>query len=247
MPRASLLFVFGVLAVVACTKAPITGRDQLILLPEGQVSQMGIQAYQQILSEQGVSSNAALTARIREIGARVAAASDAPDINWQFNLINDETPNAFALPGGLVGVHTGIFQVVENDAQLAAVIGHELAHVIARHHNERLSQQTLMQAGLAAAGSAVSPETVQIIAAAATLGVVLPYSRDQESEADHIGLIYMARAGYDPRAAVEVWQNFARLGGGTPEFLATHPSPGNRIERLQALMPQAMEIYEAGR
>jgi predicted Zn-dependent protease len=243
-----MLLGFAMLiAVAACSKNPITGKDQLLLLPEQQLSAQGQQACQEILSKQGVSGNSALTARVRDVGARVVAASHAPDANWQFYVINDETPNAFALPGGCVGVHSGLFNVVQNDAQLAAVLGHELAHVTVLHHNERLSRQVAVETGIALAGSAVSPEMTQIMAQAATLGLILPFSRSQESEADEVGLMYMARAGYDPRAAVDVWQNFAALGGGTADFMSTHPSPGNRIERLQQLMPQAMEVYEANR
>jgi predicted Zn-dependent protease len=248
MHRARTLLAFTMLiAVAACTKNPITGKDQFLLLPEQQLSAQGQQACQQILSEQGESGNSSLTARVRQVGSRVVAASHDPGRAWEFHVINDETPNAFALPGGCVGVHTGLFNVVENDAQLAAVLGHELAHVTVQHHNERLSRQVAVETGLAVAGSMVSPETTQIMAQAATLGLVLPFSRSQEAEADEVGLMYMARAGYDPRAAIDVWQNFAAVGGGTVDFLSTHPSPGNRIERLQQLMPQAIQVYEASR
>src|SRR3546814_388986 len=145
------------------------------------------------------------------VGQRIVRASGQTGLDWQFNVIKDETPNAFALPGGFVGVHTGLFKVVENEAQLAAVIAHEVGHVTAHHPAERMSRQTLVQAGLTALGGASQP-TAQIAAAAATLGIILPFSRTQEAEADAIGLQYMAKAGYDPHAAVDVWKNFEAQG-----------------------------------
>ena len=240
---ALLLFV----AVVgACETAPVTGRNQLILMPEQEARQMGLRAYQQILDESTISDREDYNRRVETVGRRIAAVSGAPDLAWEFTVIEDETPNAFALPGGKVGVHTGLFKVVENDDQLAAVMAHEVAHAIARHGAERMSQQVLLEGGLQGLGAATgSAGTVQIAAAAAKLGIILPYSRNQEAEADHIGLIYMARAGYDPRAAIELWKNFDALGGDRPpEFVSTHPSPGSRIERLNKVMPEAIDIYE---
>jgi metalloendopeptidase OMA1, mitochondrial len=240
------LVLAGLLA--GCQAAPVTGRSQLIVLPESQDAQMGLDAYQQILAESNVSTNQALARRVQEVGRRIAAASPHPDWDWQFTLIENEEPNAFALPGGKVGVHTGLFQVAKNDDQLAAVMAHEVGHAIARHGAERMSQQVLMQAGLAGLGMASGPGYAQLAAQAATLVVILPYSRTQEAEADHIGLIYMAEAGYDPREAIALWQNFESFGGQRPpEFLSTHPAPGSRIENLQALLPQAMPNYEANR
>lgn len=240
--------LLAVALVAACETAPVTGRNQLIVLPESQDAQMGLEAYQQILSESQVSNDPALNRRVKEVGRRIAEASPHPEWEWQFTVIEDDEPNAFALPGGKVGVNTGLFQVAKNDAQLAAVIGHEVAHAIARHGAERMSQQVLLQVGLAGVGLATSPVYAQMAAQAATLAVVLPYSRTQESEADHIGLIYMAKAGYDPRQAIELWKNFESFGGSRPpEFLSTHPAPGSRIENLQAMLPEAMPIYEANR
>ena len=235
-------------SVAACETAPITGRDQLVLLSEPQAAEMGQQAYAQILSEKPVVTNTEFSQAVQRVGRRVAQAIEGGQ-SWEFNVIEDETPNAFALPGGKVGVHTGLAKVVENDAQLAAVLGHEIAHVTARHSAERVSQQLLVQQGVSVLGQATGTASLaQLAAAAATFGVVLPFTRSQESEADEIGLHYMARAGYDPRAAVRVWQNFDKLGGERPpEFLSTHPSPGNRITRLQNLLPKVMPIYQARR
>ena len=236
-------------ALAACAQAPVTGRQQLILLPESQDAQMGLQAYQQIKQESRISQDPELNRRVQEVGRRIAAVSPHPEWEWEFTVFENDEPNAFALPGGKVGVHTGLFKVAQNDAQLATVIGHEVAHAIARHGSERMSQGLLAQGlGALAVGTGVNPQVVELAAQAATLGVILPYSRTQESEADHIGLMFMAEAGYDPRASIELWQNFEALGGQRPpEFLSTHPEPGSRIERLQELMPEALEVYEANR
>ena len=236
-----------VIAVLAgCAAAPVTGRDQFILVSDQQANAMGASAYQQILAEKRVSGNRRLSQRVQQVGQRIAAVADDPGTRWEITLFEDPSPNAFALPGGKIGVNTGLFNVAQTDAQLAAVIAHEMAHVVARHPSERLSRQVAVQGGLALAGAASGTvaQNADLLAQAATLGLVLPFSRSQESEADRIGLIYMARAGYDPRAAIEVWQNFRAVGGARPpEFLSTHPSAGNRMERLRAYMPEAMQIY----
>jgi predicted Zn-dependent protease len=236
----------AVVALIAgCESAPVTGRNQLILLPESQDASMGLQAYQQIRQEEKISQDAELNRRVQEIGRQIAAVSGQPDWDWQFTVFDNPEPNAFALPGGKVGVYTGLFKVARNDAQLATVMAHEVAHAIARHGAERMSQGLLTQLGTAALGVAAGPAYADLAAQAATLGVILPYSRTQESEADEIGLMLMAEARYDPREAIKLWQNFEALGGQRPpEFLSTHPAEGTRIERLQALMPEAMEIYE---
>jgi predicted Zn-dependent protease len=238
-----------VLAVAACQQAPVTGRQQLILLPESQDAQMGLEAYQEIKQESRISRDPELNRRVQEVGRRIAAVSPHPEWDWEFTVFDNDEPNAFALPGGKVGVHTGLFRVAQNDDQLAAVMGHEVAHAIARHGAERMSQGLLAQGlGAVAVGGGIDPQIVQIAAQAATLGVILPYSRTQEAEADHIGLLYMAAAGYDPREAITLWQNFDKLGGDRPpEFLSTHPAPGSRIDNLQELMPEAMEVYQASR
>lgn len=237
-------------AAAGCQQAPITGRSQLVLVSDQQAAQLGVQAYQAVLKKQGVARNPKLDATVQRVGSRIARVVDPSGAqHWQFNLINDDTANAFALPGGKVGVNVGLFKVVQNDDQLAAVLGHEIAHVMARHSAERMSQQMLMQTGLQGLGAAgTSQSMVQLLAAAAQLGVILPYSRTQEAEADRIGLHYMAQAGYDPRAAIALWQNMEKAGGkGPPEFLATHPSPGNRIAMIEAELPRVMPIYERSR
>jgi predicted Zn-dependent protease len=246
--RAAVAGLSVTVMLAACQQAPMTGRNQLILLPESQDAQMGLQAYQQIKQEEKIARDPALNRRVQTVGRRIAAVSGHPEWDWQFTLFDNPEPNAFALPGGKVGVYTGLFKVAQNDAQLAAVLGHEVAHAIARHGAERMSQGILTQFGVAALGVATNTTYAQIAAQAATLAIVLPYSRTQESEADHIGLLFMAEAGYDPREAVKLWQNFEALGGDRPpEFLSTHPAEGTRIERLQELMPEAMKVYQASR
>jgi predicted Zn-dependent protease len=236
--------ILALAALGGCTEAPVTERPQLILMSEQQASEMGQMAYRQIVQEKGASSNRSYQGKVEEIGRRIVRAAGEP-ADWEFTVIEDDKPNAFALPGGKVGVHTGLFNVVKTDAQLAAVISHEIAHVTARHPSERMSQQVLTQAGLVAIGAATDSQNLApILAQAATLGVLLPFSRSQEAEADEIGLHYMAKAGYDPRAAIEVWQAFMKLDGERPpEFLSTHPAPANRIERMRKLMPEVLPIY----
>jgi predicted Zn-dependent protease len=232
--------------LAACSTAPVTGRQQLILVSDDDLAAQGRVAYQQILSEKGTAPNSQLNAAVQRVGERIVAAADVPDWDWQFSVIDDPTPNAFALPGGYVGVHTGLSQVVQNEDQLAAVIAHEIGHVAARHHAERVSREALVQTGVSTVAGGTG--LADLLSAGATLGLILPFSREQESEADAIGLRYMAEAGYDPRAALEVWRNFARLGGsGGPQFLATHPAPEERLKRLEALLPEAMAIYESRR
>lgn len=238
-----LLLALAASVVAACATAPVTGRQQFIAVSDAQATQLGAEAFQQIVAQKQVVRGTAQSRMVEEVGRDIAAVIEQ-SYDWEFALLQDSTPNAFALPGGKVGVHTGLFQVVQNADQLAAVVAHEVAHVTARHSAERMTQELAISAGLLGIGAATSPGAADIVAQAATLGVILPFSRTQEREADEIGLMYMAMAGYDPRAAIEVWQNFERLNAERPpEFLSTHPSPPNRIERLEALMPQAIELY----
>jgi predicted Zn-dependent protease len=236
----------GCIALAACESAPVTGRKQLVLLSDSQATEMGLTAYQKILKENKLSTDKAQVERVRRVGKRIAVASGRTDLQWEFNVIQDDSPNAFALPGGKVGVNTGLFKVARNDDQLAAVMAHEVGHAIARHGSERMSQQMAVQAVVTGLGASDSlAQYSELAAMAATLGVILPFSRTQEAEADHIGVIMMAKAGYDPRAAVTLWENFAKLSGSRqPEFLSTHPAPSSRIENLKALMPEAMAIYQ---
>ena len=241
-----LLFVLA-----SCATAP-SGRSQLILISPEQESQLGADAFQEVLSKEEVTHDPELQGVVDRIGWRIARAANLTDANWKFVVIDDaETVNAFALPGGKVGIYTGMFPVARTEGGLAAVMSHEVAHVMARHGAERLSQGLLAQLGAVAIQAGMSgsdPGVVRGVMTAyglgATVGVLLPYSRLQEAEADRIGVILMAKAGYDPKEAVYVWERMAREDGRRPpEFLSTHPDPESRIRDLKALMPNALRHY----
>ncbi|OGL02151.1 MAG: peptidase M48 family protein [Candidatus Rokubacteria bacterium RIFCSPHIGHO2_12_FULL_73_22] len=254
-PRArSVLAVLLVGVVVACETVPYTGRTQIMLLPETAEWQMGLDSYQQILQKARLSRDPAQTAQVRRVGMRIAQATGRSDYRWEFNVIDDKQANAFCLPGGKVAVYTGILPITRDDAGLAAVLGHEAAHAIARHGGERVSQTLLVQTGLVATQAALArrdPRTVQtvtaLLGAGVTVGLLLPWSRGQESEADHLGLIYMARAGYHPSAARDLWVRMAGAARGRarpPEFLSTHPAEATRIRQIEAWMPEALRYYQ---
>jgi len=242
-----------VLVATACATVPVTGRHQLLLLSEGQETQMGLTAYQQILKKSKLSTDPVATEQVRRVGKRIAEATGRSDFQWEFNLIEDKQANAFCLPGGKVAVYTGLLPITRDDAGLAAVLGHEVAHAIARHGGERVSQGLLVQVGLAATQIALArndPATLQqvtaLLGAGATVGLLLPWSRTQESEADHLGLILMAKAGYDPHAALDLWRRMAEAAKGSghpPEFLSTHPSEATRIVQIEGWIPEAMQYY----
>lgn len=239
----------------ACRTTPITDRSQLILMPESQEVALGLSAYQSTLSKAKLAKDAAQTEQVRRVGQRIATVANRPDYQWEFNLIEDDKMvNAFALPGGKVAVYTGILPVTQTEAGLAAVMSHEIAHAIARHGGERMTTGLLAQLGMAAlniglATSGHDPNAIQAYSTAyglgAQLGVVLPFSRKQESEADQIGLILMARAGYDPREALYFWRRMAADAAKEkpPEFLATHPSDETRIRQITAWLPSAEKEY----
>jgi predicted Zn-dependent protease len=249
--RVSLLLVVAALVVAACQTVPYTGRSQLILLPESAELQMGLQSYQDVLKKSKPSGDVEANERLQRVGRRIAEATARPDYEWQFHLIEDKQVNAFCLPGGKVAVYTGILPVTGDEAGLAAVVGHEVAHAIARHGAERVSQGLVVQTGLMATQVALSrndPVTVQavttLLGAGATVGVVLPWSRAQESEADHLGLIYMAKAGYHPSAARDLWVRMQKMGSARqPEYLSGHPAPATRIAQIEAWLPEALKYY----
>jgi predicted Zn-dependent protease len=244
--------------LAGCATAPETGRSQLLLVDSAQEAKLGLQAFQEIKSETPISRDPKKNAQLQSVGKRIARVAKLPNARWEFVLFDDpKQPNAFALPGGKVGIYTGILPITKDDAGLATVIGHEVAHAAARHGAERMSQGLAVQVGggiLSAAlgasgyGGATQDLAMQAYGVGAQLGVMLPYSRTQELEADRIGLLYMARAGFDPREAIAFWQRFqaykAKSGGRTPEFLSTHPLDNNRIAQLQKFLPQALAEYE---
>lgn len=236
-----------------CATIPVTGRQSFNLIPESQELALGLESYGQVLSQSEVVKSGPDLAMVRQVGARIAAVSDRPDYDWEFNLIEDDSSvNAFCLPGGKVAVYTGILPVTRNEAGLATVLSHEIAHAIARHGGERMTDDLAFQPGgmgLDALLSEKSPATRNVLMAAygvgGQVGVLLPFSRSAESEADHIGLVYMARAGYDPREAVLFWGRMQDQSGGQapPEWLSTHPSQGSRARHLQEWMPEALGYY----
>jgi len=247
--------VAAVLAAAACATVPVTGRHQVLLLSEGEERQMGLSSYQEALKKSRLSSDAAATEQVRRVGRRIADATGRTDYQWEFNLLEDKQANAFCLPGGKVAVYTGILPLTRDDAGLAAVLGHEVAHAIARHGGERFSQSRLMQVvglvvtqvALARNDPATVREVTALYGAGATVGIILPWSRTQESEADHLGLIYMAKAGYDPHAARDLWVRMAEASKGSarpPEFLSTHPAEATRIKQIEAWLPEALQYYQ---
>ncbi len=241
------------LVAAACETVPITGRSQVMLLPEAEEQQMGLTAYREILTKSKISTDARYNAEVVRVGQRIAEATGRRDYRWEFNVIEDKQANAFCMPGGKIAVYTGILPLTKDDAGLAAVLGHEVSHAIARHGGERISQNLLAQMTLGAVSAALAerdPATVQavtsLLGAGIVVGALLPWSRSQESEADHLGLIYMAKAGYHPSAAKELWVRMAaaaRTQQRPPEFLSTHPSDETRIRQIEAWIPEALRYY----
>ncbi len=244
--------ILTILLLAACATAPYTQRSQLILISPEQESRLGVDAFQEVLSKEKVSRDPALQAVVNRIGWRIANAARRPDFKWEFVVIDKpKTVNAFALPGGKVAVYSGMFPVARTEGGLAAVMSHEVAHVLARHGGERLSQGLLaqmgavaIQAGMAGRDAGVVQGVMVAYGLGANVGVLLPYGRLQESEADRIGLLIMAQAGYDPAEAVHLWRRMAQQEGRRPpEFLSTHPSPARRIHDLEQLIPNALTHY----
>lgn len=244
----------GVLA--SCASAPETGRSQAMLIGSAQEARMGFQAFDKMKRSKPIVRSGKDQSMVQRVGRRISTVAELPYAEWEFVLFKDDkTPNAFALPGGKVGIFTGILPITKDEAGLATVMGHEVAHAVARHGAERMSHSLMIQMGGVALSSVLGSSSaltkdlaMQVYGLGTSVTVALPYSRTQELEADHLGLLYMARAGYDPRQAVAFWQRFAAYGeergGKPPEFLSTHPLDSRRIARLQKLMPTAMAEYE---
>ncbi len=235
-----------------CRTAPVTGRPQLLIVPEGQEISLGSQAYQETISKEPASQNTRLSKMVNRVGQRIAEVAGRNDYQWDFRLISSEEQNAFCLPGGKVAIYEGILPVCEDEAGLAVVMSHEIAHALARHGGERMSQNMVVDkakvfAEKLAGNYAPTKKDLlmQAYGVGTKYGVLLPYSRRQESEADHIGLTLMAKAGYDPNVAPSFWTRFGNLkqGGQTPEFMSTHPSDDRRAEDLLKLMDEANSIY----
>jgi predicted Zn-dependent protease len=232
---------------------PITGRKQLVDISREQEAALGLQSFRQVLAQEQIVTSGPQAEAVRSIGQKLVAVSDDKNYRWEFVLINSREVNAFALPGGKVAVYAGLLPVVQNANALAAVLGHEIGHVIARHGAERMAQQRLVQLGSMAAGIAVSdmdPQMQRTVMGAlgmgAQFGLLLPFSRDNENEADLIGVKLASRACFDPTEAPKLWDRMSRMGSGQkpPEFMSTHPSDSTRIRRLQELMPEALRERE---
>lgn len=249
--------------VVACATVPITGRKQLNLVSDSEMMSMSFSQYDQFLKENKLSTNKEQLAMVKRVGARISKAvekymadngfsSHIQGFEWEFNLVEDETPNAWCMPGGKVVFYTGILPFTKDEAGMAVVMGHEIAHAVAKHGNERMSHQMGVQLGGTALAVAIDEkpaETKQIYMAAFGLGsqygFMLPFSRTHETEADKMGLIFMAMAGYNPNAAVPFWERMAAMGGQKPpEWMSTHPADETRIKDLQSYMPEAMKYYK---
>jgi predicted Zn-dependent protease len=260
----ALLTTFLVILTAACSTVPVTGRQQLDLVPSNQVMAMSFDAYQDFLSKHEVVTGTPEAQMVKQVGERIRGAVErylASQKNsdllggyrWEFNLVNDKSVNAWCMPGGKVVVYTGILPVTRDENGLAVVMGHEVAHAVARHGNERMSQGLLTQLGGVALSTALSQNPSQTNSLFMTayglgtqVGILLPYSRLQESEADRLGLIFMAMAGYAPQAAPDFWQRMAaqKQGGSPPEFLSTHPSDQQRINQIRnQYLPEALTYY----
>jgi len=246
----NLLLALLVFVFTACSHSPYTGRKQLIMVSPAQEMQMGLQAERQIMAHEKISQDPRLNAMVREVGSRIARAANQPNYQWEFHVIDSPQVNAFCLPGGKIFVYTGLFKVVKNENDLAIVLGHEVAHAIARHGAERVSMMQLgelaKRVAIHAAGAKYQNMINQAYGIGANYGVFLPYSRKFEYEADEIGLYLAAKAGYDPRDAISFWDRMRRMSQSMrkpPEFASTHPSDSHRIQRLRAIMPKAVAIY----
>lgn len=238
---AAMTFCWG------CRSVPVTGRTQLMLTTEGYENELGLTAYDEYKTQFPQSTNAVYNKALARCGQAISAVSGRNDFDWQFTVLETETQNAFCLPGGKVAVYTGLMDLMNNEAELAFVVAHEIAHALARHSGERMSWGYLQSLGGLLVTIGLQSETADAIyGVGSELGVMLPFSRDNESEADAIGLLLMARAGYNPQAAVEFWSRFGQ-GGETDKLsrlLSTHPCDEDRIAAMKAGMAAAMAEYE---
>lgn len=253
-PTPYLFLTLLSLTLIACAQVNGTGRSQLLITSPAQENQLGAQAYEEIKKDEKLCTDPETLALVNRVGKRLAATAPNSGFTYEFVVLESPSINAFCLPGGKVAVYTGILEWCGNEAGLAAVLGHEIGHAIARHGGERMTQGQLAQfsgqtlnAVLELKG--VDPSTTNLAMAAfgagSQIGVLLPFSRAQELEADYLGLTYMAKAGYDPEEAVLFWQRFGTLSSGTPGFLSTHPASTDRAAKLAKDMPEAKKLYAA--
>ncbi len=250
--KACGLLVCLALPFAGCTTVPETGRTQFNVMSAEQEMELGFSSFEQLKSDTPINRDPDINAMVQRVGQRIAAVANLPGANWEFVVFDSPEANAFCLPGGKVGVFTGILPITKDEAGLATVIGHEVAHAVARHGGERMSQALALQLGGQVLGAVTATTQWQGVAVnayglGAQLGVALPHNRKQEAEADYIGLLYMARAGYDPVNAVAFWTRFAEYnrqqGGGAPWFLRTHPLDDERIREIVRTLPKARDQY----
>ena len=256
------IIIVATLVFSSCNTVPLTGRSQLNMIPSSEMLSMSFQQYDQFLTENNTSQNQDNTAMVKRVGQKIQVAVEQylqqnghqsllKGYDWEFNLVDNDQVNAWCMPGGKVVIYTGILPITKDETGLAVVMGHEIAHAIAEHGNERMSQQLLQQAGAVGLTVALQekPEQTQMIWSTvygygSQFAVMLPYSRLHESEADHLGLIFMAMAGYNPNEAPSFWGRMSEVGGAKPpELLSTHPSDETRINNLNKWMPEAMGYY----
>lgn len=247
--------ILGAIAVtllfVACQTVQQTGRSQFIIVSDAQELQLGQDAYKETLQKSRVSTRSDWQAQLRRVGQRIAAAAEKPEFQWEFNVIQGKDVNAFALPGGKVAFWEGIMPVAQDDSGIAVIMGHEVAHALARHGAERMSQSMgaeilgqIISLGVGQVSPGIHDEVLQAYGLGATVGVLLPWGRTQESEADRIGLTLMAKAGYDPANAIAFWQRMTKIAGDKPpQFLSTHPSDETRISQIREWIPEARAFY----
>jgi len=245
MFRRLFVLITALALLAGCVTSP-TGRSQLVLMPDSEINQMGLQAFTTIKTETKIEHSSVTNRYVQCVAQAITREVGG---NWEVVVFNDTDANAFALPGGKIGVYTGMLKVAENQDQLATVIGHEVAHVLARHSNERVSQKFAVEQGLGLINAIANPQSgtgqtlMGLLGVGAQYGVLLPYSRIQESEADILGLDLMAKAGFNPRESTRLWTNMGRAGGGQPpEFLSTHPSHSSRISDLNRHMQVALQL-----
>ena len=247
-----ILFVACIaFAVSACVYIPETNKKAFIVTSPSFENQLGTDGYKEVLAQSKLDGDPKLNGILRRVGSRIASQTQNTGFNWEYKLIESKEQNAWCMPGGKIAVYTAILPVMHNEAGMAAVLGHEVAHAVLRHSGQRISQQLIVNLGLSLAEVSLRNKKykntiIGLLGAGAAVGVILPYSRTHEKEADVVGLKYMARAGYDPQEAVKFWQRFAKQGGGAPpEFLSTHPGSSTRISLLKENMPEAQRLYLA--
>ena len=256
MKKLTSVLIIALLLLSSCGSVPLTGRKQILLVSDQEVLASSLTQYSDYMKSAPVSTNAKGKAMVTRVGKKIAAATEqylksngmeaeVRNFAWEFNLVKDDQVNAFCMPGGKIVVYEGLLKLVSSDDELAVVVGHEVAHAVAKHSNERMSQQMIAQYGAKILTQALSNKSEAIQKAGSTIyglgaqyGVTLPFSRKHETEADYMGLIFMTMAGYDPNVAITFWQKMSEGGASVPEFMSTHPSDATRIKDIQKILPE---------